>query len=116
MQPTKEPKKPALKPTEWLSHYEGWKKTSLSKTEYCRRHDLVKDNFYYWCHRIEKAQRAKVTPSFIPVITEKPSHVITEKVTVELSLASDIQLQLTLTPKLLFTLIKELRDATAIIR
>lgn len=112
-----EQKVPLPSRKEWLSHYQAWEKTSMSKVKYCKAHGLNAGNFYYWCHQIEKVQQEVKSPPFIPLIAK--SSLSTEKaeqMTVELLLPGDIRLKVELKSSMLLTFIKELSDATAIIR
>lgn len=36
----------------WQGHISGWRKSSVGIREYCRRHGISKDTFYYWRKRI----------------------------------------------------------------
>ncbi len=50
----------------WQRYIEDWKASSLSKTEYCRQHDIALHDFFYWMKRLSS------TPSptkLIPIIT-----------------------------------------------
>lgn len=41
----------SLGPNEWRAHCLAWKKSSMSKAQFCKTRDLNVDNFYYWCRR-----------------------------------------------------------------
>jgi hypothetical protein len=60
----------------WSDHISRWKKSGLSKAEYCRRHGLAKHSFLYWFKKLEQAQAAKpeVVPLSFPVQTSVPEH------------------------------------------
>jgi len=49
----------------WLEHIEQWKKSGLSKADYCRRHGLSAGNFYNWCSSESKPVKRKSKPSSV---------------------------------------------------
>ena len=104
----------SLSGEEWRNHCKSWLKTSLSKAEYCRQHNLSKDNFYYWCKKILSPKHDKLKSSFIPVVS-KPSH-FNNLVTIELNYPNQLNLSINLSQTNLANLLKELGNATAIIR
>lgn len=63
----------------WQGHISGWKKSSVGIREYCRRHGISKDTFYYWRKRIGAnsdnglPRRTQASPRsiFAPVTIER---------------------------------------------
>jgi hypothetical protein len=115
-----ESKKIQISEAQWLEHYKSWQNTSLSKTEYCRHHNLKTDNFYSWCYRLKKKEAHGVgykSDAFIPLVAkEELPAAANDKIIAELSLPNDIRLKMSLHPKMLLKLIRELSDAATVIR
>jgi len=49
----------------WSGHINKWKKSGLSKAEYCRRHGLAKHCFLYWHKKLK--QSPEVQPEVVPL-------------------------------------------------
>ena len=114
-----EQKKVAISEAQWLEHYKSWQKTTLNKTEYCRQHNLVIDNFYSWCYRFKKKEKRDARYEinvFIPIVAKELPEDANDKIIAELILLNDIRLKMSVYPKALLKLIRELNDAAAVIR
>lgn len=112
-------KKIQISEAQWLEYYKSWQNTSLSKTEYCRQHNLIIDNFYSWCYRFKKKEERAAhykRDAFIPIVAKEPPVEPNDKIIAELLLSNDIRLKVSLHPKMLLKLIRELSDAAAVIR
>ena len=44
----------------WSVHVEGWRKSALTRTEYCRQHGLTKSTFDRWLKALEGAEAVRV--------------------------------------------------------
>ena len=118
------PSTPSLSKEDWRKHCHGWSKSGLSKTEYCRRHDLSKDNFYYWCKKIlptnkGAASENRLRSNFVPVVSKSASEqrsTVNHLVMLELRYPNDLKVNLELSESTMVTLLKELGNAAAIIR
>lgn len=60
----------------WQEHISNWKRSSLGIRDYCQRHEISKDSFYYWRKRMSSSQgkneKSSREPStFVPVMIEK---------------------------------------------
>jgi transposase-like protein len=80
----------------WLSqdkqcHYDAWKKSSLSRSKYCREHHIPISLFSKW---VKKFENKKVSPlAFIPVETHSaPS---SSDVSMELKFSNGLQCRFT---------------------
>jgi hypothetical protein len=53
----------------WQQHLDGWRKSGLTQTEYCRQQGLKFTTFARYRNRINRERRAKplVNASFVPV-------------------------------------------------
>jgi hypothetical protein len=114
-----EAKKSQISESQWLEYYRSWQKTRLSKTEYCRRHNLKTDNFYSWCYRLKKKEERDApyeSNAFIPIVAKEPPVESNDKIIAEMLLPNDIRLKMSLQPKMLLKLIQELGDAATVIR
>ncbi len=112
-------KKKQISEAQWLEHYKSWQKTCLSKTEYCRQHNLMIDNFYSWCYRLKKKEERDARykrDAFIPIVAKEPPVESNDKIIAELLLSNDMRLKMSLHPKMLLKLIRELSDAATVIR
>ena len=49
----------------WADHISRWKKSDLSKAEYCRQHGLSRHCFLYWNKKLE--QSPEVQPEVVPL-------------------------------------------------
>jgi len=49
----------------WAKHIKAWKVSGLSKSAYCRQHEIALHNLHYW----EKRLASNLEPKLIPVIT-----------------------------------------------
>jgi hypothetical protein len=60
----------------WSDHVSRWKKTNLSKAEYCRQNGLAKHRFHYWFHKLERSAEAPptVVPLSFPLQDPPPEH------------------------------------------
>ena len=99
---------------EWESHCHAWEKTSLSKAEYCRNHELAKDSFYYRCQRIAKSKPSRTTSDFVPIVQKGSGS--TEKITVTVKFPNLVCLTIMISENKLLDLIKALGNATSIVR
>ena len=58
----------------WEDHIKQWKKSNLTKIEYCKSHNLSKDRFYYWKKKFEslinpkKVAESQTSNKLLPVI------------------------------------------------
>jgi len=52
------------------AYYHAWKKSTLSKPEFCRQHQLCVKTFYRWVKKIESKASISSRPQLLPV---KPS-------------------------------------------
>ena len=58
---------------DWENHIKSWKRSNLSKTEYCRRKHISYHAFNYWKRKLEK----QGSPSPITLVKlEEPKEVI----------------------------------------
>jgi hypothetical protein len=65
----------------WQTHFEQFKLSQLSKTEYARKHNLVRHQFVYQVRKFEtdtNKETSAIKPDFIP-ITIKPPILIPDK-------------------------------------
>ena len=57
----------------WKQHFEDCKTSGLSQSEYCKRHNVVESQFYYWKKQLgftrpqSKVMKIKKPSQFIPV-------------------------------------------------
>jgi hypothetical protein len=110
-------KSKSLTEKEWQLHCHAWEKSSLNKAEYCRRHSLNKDNFYYWHHKMLKTQPETTRSNFAQVLPMRNDEAAAmENLTVKINFPNQVYLAITLNEKKLFGLIKELGNAAATIR
>lgn len=113
------PKKRQISAAQWLEHYKSWQNTSLSKAEYCRAHHLKSDNFHSWCYRFRKKEAYEAgyeSNVFIPIVAQEPSVDANDKISAEVLLPNAVRLKMSLYPKMLLKLIRELGDAATVIR
>ena len=54
-QPIIQPRSERLGNVEWESHLKSWKKSGLSKAEYCRRKQISYHAFNHWQKKFEKS-------------------------------------------------------------
>lgn len=61
----------------WSAHINKWRQGSLTKAEYCRRAELSKHAFYYWCKKLghTNSRKTQEENAIVPV----PLKVVQEK-------------------------------------
>lgn len=60
----------------WKTHYQQYKLSQLSKAEYARKYDLVKNQFIYQVRKFETSTIKKepaMKSDFIPIVITSPS-------------------------------------------
>ncbi len=50
----------------WQHHIQAWKESGLSKSAYCRQHELALHNFQYWTKRLLSNPKPKLIPVVAP--------------------------------------------------
>ena len=60
----------------WSTHVRSWRKSGLSRAEYCRQHDLSYHALTYWHQRIDPEVSRSI--SLVPVPVEK-AHFLLER-------------------------------------
>ena len=58
----------------WKAHVRSWRKSGLSRAEYCRQHDLSYHALRYWLRRLD--QQTPTGISLVPVPVEKTHHLL----------------------------------------
>ena len=48
----------------WSSHVEAWKNSGLSQIDYCRQHNLSRNQFTYWKCKLDKKHELV---TFVPI-------------------------------------------------
>ncbi len=58
---------PTISPERWLEHINAWKQTNLTQADYCRKHGLRTNQFWYWKAKLQEQNtlvQQKVTSGF----------------------------------------------------
>ena len=42
-----------ISPEIWFKHIDAWKQTGISQAEYCRKHNLRPNQFWYWKAKLQ---------------------------------------------------------------
>lgn len=72
-------------------HIDDWRKSGLSMSDYCRRHDLAVSTFSVWWQKRHDPSRLKLKPLRIPAVSRQPSLPSTA---LEICLPGGIQIRL----------------------
>src|SRR5271154_4417125 len=56
----------------WRGHLDAWHTSELSKSAYCREHDLTYAVFLYWCREIESRDRGHGPAAKAAAVLPKP--------------------------------------------
>lgn len=59
--------KSSLRLDQMRFHIESHRSSGLSVVAYCKQHNLVKSNFYYWLKKLSKASKPV---SFVPITVD----------------------------------------------
>jgi hypothetical protein len=108
--------KSSVSADEWRAHYLAWKRSLLSKSDFCVKHGLKKDNFYYWCKRLRDKKSPMQSAAFAPVMSRVTEIAAPELITVEIFLLNQTRLKFSVKETRLISLIQEVCDAATIIR
>ncbi len=61
----------------WLTQYNQWQGSNLSRAAFCRRSSLNVTSFYYWCKKFTASEieppKQKRPPTFIPLSLARES-------------------------------------------
>lgn len=117
------PNKPSKKRAYWSKLVSQWKASNLSQRAFCDQHDITYTSFLWWRKRL-KDQRELAATNLVPVILKastKPdteplpptSPPLPERINVYLSGGVRIELPLTVSPKLLQTIIRGIGGTNA---
>lgn len=113
-------KDPAIKTpigeTQWRSYYLKWKDSSLSKTQFCKTHQLVTENFYYWAKKFKDENTFSTSNHFVPVVSRNTEPTKIEFINIELLLPNQTCLKFSIKEMRLVSLIQEMCDAVTVIR
>ena len=75
-----DPKTESHREPDWPQHFERWRQSGLTQSEYCRQVGLSRHRFKYWRRKLEPG-RKKRESGFVPVqvraATEAPSLTLT---------------------------------------
>ena len=95
---------------------ESFERSGLSKAEFCRAQNIKVTDFYYWYKQFRK-QTSKADNSFLPLMV-KPTDSLMDKPTVqlEIKLANQIQVVLSMGEAGVIPFIQELSCAVTTIR
>lgn len=105
-----------LSEEEKRGYYMAWVASGLSKSQFCREHGLPVDALHYW-HRKYKGEVVN-GPSFSRVMVKSQSVETLYESTIDVGmrLPNEVQLQMSMPARQLVVFIRELCDATAIVR
>jgi hypothetical protein len=90
-------------------HIQLWKKSRLSRFEFCQQQGLNPRTFAMWLWKAKKENKSKI--SFLPLIQGKESTVEETKLDVKLPNGMICQFSLTINTQQVVQMIRELHDA-----
>ena len=102
----------------WHTHYLSWQKSTVSKVDYCKANQLNHKTFYYWCNRlaIKETPDSPRESQLVKVTLKNKADNNPSLVSLGVRLPNQAKLTLQLPFEQLVPFIKEMCDATAIIR
>jgi hypothetical protein len=101
---------------EWRDCCLTWKKSSLSKAQFCKAQGLDVKKFYYWCRRFCPENNEAAPTHFVPIVSQEESMDKNTCISLVLLLPNQTQLTFQVAEERLVALVKELSDAAAVIR
>jgi hypothetical protein len=108
--------KPPIGEAQWRAHYLEWRRSSMSKAQFCKTHQLVIENFYYWARRFQDEEAPSTPNHFVPVISRNSEPTKIELVAIDLLLPNQTRLKFSIKETRLVSLIQEMCDAVTVIR
>ena len=104
---------PEMKNKRWTAlfaktHLEAWKKSTLSKREYCARENIDYSRFVWWAGRLQDTAAAAASEpiKFLPVrVQNTPQHTAAHKIEVTLKCGRSLRVADNFDPQTLSALI-----------
>ena len=98
--------------------YKLWESSGLSKRAFCKEYGVALPGFYKWSRLFNFNQATQgETPAFTPIkILSNAPQVLEERIELDFLLTTAMRVKLTIKPRLLSSVLKELYDAASTLR